>query len=304
MNLVILLRRQGLLKPLHLSRSVVLAVGGVAVSALMGLAFASGMWLGGQQGGGSGDPRLLRAERSELAALREQVRGRVDALSVRIGQMNAQLLRLDALGKRLTEITGIDSREFNFDDLPGVGGARTPAGADGGGVNTATPEISGMLDQIQQRLDSRDAQLLALEGAILARELDRATRPSGKPVQSGYISSHFGARQDPFSGHGASHLGVDFAGRAGSEVMAVGEGLVIEAGYHDEYGHLVEIRHGNGYVTRYAHNQRTLVKAGDRVTRGQPIALMGSTGRSTGAHVHFEVLKDGRPVNPLAYVGP
>jgi murein DD-endopeptidase MepM/ murein hydrolase activator NlpD len=304
MNLVILLRRQGLLKPLHLSRSIVLAVGGVAVSALMGLAFLSGLWVGGQTGGSAGDTRLLRAERSELEALREQVRGRVDALAVRIGQMNAQLLRLDALGKRLTEMAGIDSREFNFDDLPGVGGARPPAGGDADRLKAAAREISGMLDQIQQRLDSRDAQLLALEGAILARELDRATRPSGKPVQSGYISSHFGTRQDPFSGHGASHMGVDFAGRAGSEVVAVGEGLVIDAGYHDEYGHLVEIRHGNGYVTRYAHNQRTLVKAGDRVTRGQPIALMGSTGRSTGAHVHFEVLKDGRPVNPLAYVGP
>jgi murein DD-endopeptidase MepM/ murein hydrolase activator NlpD len=160
-----------------------------------------------------------------------------------------------------------------------------------------------MIDNVERRLDTRDAQLLALENVILSRRLHDAIQPDGRPVLQGFISSYYGERQDPFPGHEAQHRGMDFAGTAGSSVVAVAAGIVTWAGHRTGYGHLVEINHGNGYTTRYAHNQRGLVEVGRTVTRGQPVALMGSTGRSTGPHVHFEVLKDGRQVNPLTFIG-
>jgi murein DD-endopeptidase MepM/ murein hydrolase activator NlpD len=121
-------------------------------------------------------------------------------------------------------------------------------------------------------------------------------------VESGYISSLYGQRTDPFDGNQASHHGIDFAAVAGTQVLAVADGVVSHTGTDGGYGRMVEITHGNGYVTRYAHNAKLLVKPGQTVKRGDPIALMGSTGRSTGPHVHFEVLRDGRPMNPLSFV--
>jgi len=126
--------------------------------------------------------------------------------------------------------------------------------------------------------------------------------PEGRPVHSGYISSMFGNRTDPFTGRAAFHKGVDFAGREGSEVVAVASGVVIWSGDRYGYGQMVEINHGNGYVTRYAHNSDNLVAVGDTVKRGEVIAVMGSTGRATGPNLHFEVLHNGRVVNPLSYV--
>jgi murein DD-endopeptidase MepM/ murein hydrolase activator NlpD len=134
--------------------------------------------------------------------------------------------------------------------------------------------------------------------------LNQAIRPDGRPVVEGYISSYYGERQDPFNGHEAMHKGVDFAGVMGSQVVAVAAGVVTRAEGQAGYGNLVEINHGNGFVTRYGHNQKVLVGVGDTVVRGQSIALMGSTGRSTGPHVHFEVLRNGRQVNPIAFVDP
>jgi murein DD-endopeptidase MepM/ murein hydrolase activator NlpD len=161
-----------------------------------------------------------------------------------------------------------------------------------------------MLDAVEQKLEVRDAQLLALENVILSRSLTQAIRPEGRPVVEGYISSYYGERQDPFSGHEAWHKGVDFAGAQGSQVVAVAAGVVTRAEGQNGYGNLVEINHGNGFVTRYGHNQKVLVGVGETVVRGQSIALMGSTGRSTGPHVHFEVLRNGRQVNPIGYVDP
>jgi murein DD-endopeptidase MepM/ murein hydrolase activator NlpD len=160
-----------------------------------------------------------------------------------------------------------------------------------------------MLDSLEQRVDLRDAQLAALENVILARKLKEEIHPDGRPVHTGFISSYFGERQDPFSGHEAFHKGIDFAGAMGEDVVAVAAGVVTWAGERSGYGSMVEISHGNGYVTRYGHNQRTLVAVGQTVSRGQAVALMGSTGRSTGPHVHFEVLRNGRQVNPASFLG-
>jgi murein DD-endopeptidase MepM/ murein hydrolase activator NlpD len=218
---------------------------------------------------------------------------------MRLGEINAHVIRLDALGKRLTEMADIDNREFDFGRDPASGGPES----DGEGVSAQIPDLSQMLTALQKRVDLRDSQLAALENVILAKELKEQIHPEGRPVTGGFISSYFGEREDPFSGHEAYHKGVDFAGTAGSNVMAVAAGVVTWAGERTGYGNLVEINHGDGYVTRYAHNERTLVKVGQTVKRGEAVALMGSTGRSTGPHVHFEVIRNGRQVDPLSFIG-
>ena len=239
------------------------------------------------------------AEQAEVAALKTQLQDRVDALAMRLGVMNAHVIRLDALGKRLTQMAHINSREFDFDDDPPQGGSES----DGVGRGAQVPDLTSMIDNLGRRIDERSGQFAALENVILGRQLSLEIKPSGRPVREGYISSYFGERMDPFNGEDAFHKGVDFASGAGSDVLAVASGIVTWAGPREGYGNLVELNHGNGYVTRYAHAARTLVTVGDEVERGQAVAVVGSTGRSTGPHVHFEVLKDGREIDPMAFVG-
>jgi murein DD-endopeptidase MepM/ murein hydrolase activator NlpD len=306
MNLIFFSRRHGRTRSLNLRHPLALGVIGAGALAVLGIAFTLGVQLGQRNpiARASEAPlgRLASEERAELARLREQVQDRIDALSLRVGQLNAHLVRLDALGKRLTQMANISSREFNFDAAPAVGGPEEFEAGERGGA-ARIPDLTRMIDEVERRIDTRDAQLFALENVILSRRLHDAIQPEGRPVVQGFISSYYGERQDPFTGHGAHHKGMDFAGEAGSDVVAVATGIVTFVGHRAGFGHLVEINHGNGYVTRYAHNQRGLVQVGETVTRGQPVALMGSTGRSTGPHVHFEVLKNGRQVNPLTFIG-
>jgi murein DD-endopeptidase MepM/ murein hydrolase activator NlpD len=225
------------------------------------------------------------------------VQSRIDALAARMGQVNAHVLRIDALGKRLTEMANIDSREFDFDSAPAVGGPESE------GVGAELPDLSRMLERLEERVNLRGVQLAALENVILQRELREQIVPDGRPVRRGFLSSYFGERQDPLTGHESFHRGVDFAGTAGAEVVAVASGVVTFTGERAGYGKIVEVSHGAGLVTRYAHNQRNVVEVGQTVTRGDTLALMGSTGRSTGPHVHFEVIKNGRQVDPLSFIG-
>ena len=306
MNVVVFSQgRGGRSRHFNLAHPVTLGVLGVLVLAILGTAFAIGMQLGQRSGQSLGSrdadhwTRILGEQKAEIADLKARVQERVDAMAIRIGQLDAHVIRIDALGKRLTQMANIDRREFNFDDEPPSGG---PEGEDDG-VSFQLPDLSSSLHQLEQRVDLRDAQLSALENVIQARNLTAAIKPEGRPVAQGFISSYFGERDDPFTGHEAFHKGVDFAGSAGEPVVAVAAGVVTWAGERSGYGTLVEVSHGKGYVTRYAHNERTLVAVGETVTRGQPIALMGSTGRSTGPHVHFEVLRNGRQVNPLSFTG-
>jgi murein DD-endopeptidase MepM/ murein hydrolase activator NlpD len=241
----------------------------------------------------------LSDEKNEISLLRTQMQDRVDAMAMRLGAINAHILRLNALGKRLTEMANIDHREFNFDAEPSTGGPEN----DGEGVSAQIPDLNLMFNQVESRMELRDAQFGALENVILARKLNEEIHPEGRPVHHGFISSGFGERQDPFTGEEAVHKGVDFAGSRGDEVVAVAAGVITWAGERAGYGRLVEISHGNGFTTRYGHNQQSLVNVGDTVTRGEPIALMGSTGHSTGPHVHFEVLRNGHQVDPVTFIG-
>src|SRR6185369_11038369 len=293
MNLIFFSRRQGQARHLHLTHPVTLTIGGVAALGLLAATFALGMRLGSTG-------ITTRAQLTELGRLRQQVQDRVDSMSVRVGELNAHIIRIDALGKRLTQMANINNSELNFDVKPAVGGPEEESV----GASAQIPDLTRMMDDVQRRLEQRDSQLLALENVILSRSLNDAIRPEGRPVMEGYISSYFGGRTDPFDGHEAVHKGVDFAGAAGEQVMSVAAGVVTRAEPSSGYGNLVEINHGNGYVTRYGHNQRVLVAVGDMVVRGQPIALLGSTGRSTGPHVHFEVLRNGQQINPLSFIDP
>jgi murein DD-endopeptidase MepM/ murein hydrolase activator NlpD len=302
MNVIFFTRRVGIARHLNLSHPATLALVSVTALGLLVGIFALGLHLGE-----SSMARMavlnpgaaLRAQEAEVAQLKSELQDRVDALAMRLGVMNAHVIRLNALGKRLTEMAHINSREFDFDDDPPLGGSES----DGVGRGTQIPDLTLMIDDLGRRIDSRSGQFSALEHVILGRQLSLEIKPSGRPVREGYISSYFGERMDPFNGEDAFHKGVDFASDAGADVLAVASGIVTWAGPREGYGLLVEINHGNGYVTRYAHAARTLVAVGDQVERGQAVAVVGSTGRSTGPHLHFEVVKDGRQIDPMAFVG-
>jgi murein DD-endopeptidase MepM/ murein hydrolase activator NlpD len=280
-----------------------LAAYAAAAISVVGLVAAA--WLAGSRWGADGPlgqftlarwSEDLDAQREELARIEQDVDDQVGALATRVGRMQAQLIRLDALGKQLTEVAKLKRGEFDFDQPPAVGGPETA------GEGPVVPALDAMLDSMDAQIDDRRRQLTALQNLIMTRELARQIVPGGRPVETGYISSLYGPRTDPFDGHQANHQGIDFAGAAGTQVLAVADGIVSHTGSDGGYGRMIEITHGNGYVTRYAHNAKLLVKPGQTVKRGEAIALMGSTGRSTGTHVHFEVLRDGRPMNPLSFV--
>lgn len=301
MNLIFFSRRQGTARHLNLAHPATLGLLSLGALALLASVFAVGVKVGikGVSMGAMGEPAAVARERLELDAMRTHLQERIDGLASKMGLLNAHLIRLNALGKRLTQMANLNSREFDFDHDPAVGGPESEAAGRGAEV----PDLSAMIDQFDRRLDFRTTQFSALEDVLLGRQLSAEIRPTGRPVLAGYISSYFGERMDPFNGEEAFHKGVDFASEAGSDVLAVGEGVVTWAGPREGYGILVEVNHGNGYVTRYAHNSRVAVAPGDTVQRGQAIAVVGSTGRSTGPHVHFEVLKDGRQIDPMAFIG-
>lgn len=238
-------------------------------------------------------------QRTELEEAKLSAQDNLNALAVRLGQLQAHVMRLDALGQRLTHMAKLEDGEFNFENPPAQGG---PEGGSDGGQQLAVNDFLAMLDDLSRQLDDRGQQLNVLESLLINRNLQAEVLPAGRPIDKGWLSSHFGMRTDPFTGKREHHNGLDFAGKDGSDVLAVASGVVTWAGRRYGYGNLVEINHGNGYVTRYGHNKEILVKVGEPVKKGQVLSLMGSTGRSTGPHVHFEVLFNGRAVNPYDYV--
>lgn len=242
----------------------------------------------------------LEAQASELAELRRLTSENLDALTHRVGQMNAHVIRLDALGQRLTAMAELDDGEFDFSRSPGLGGPEDLLF--GESASNELADVLRMMDELDLQLRDRQTQLGVLENLMLDRSLRARVQPEGRPVAAGWISSRFGRRTDPFTGRPAVHRGVDFSGRPGTQILSAGDGVVIFAGSRYGYGRMVEVNHGNGYVTRYAHNKENLVQVGDTVRKGQPIATMGSTGRATGTHLHFEVLLNGRQVDPMPYI--
>lgn len=280
---------------------------GVGLVALVaGGSAGAGFWYGQQRtlaaAAGTQVAAALSAsvaqERAELAATREESLSTLDAFGLRLGQLQAEVQRLNALGERLVQKADLSAEEFDFESPPPLGGPAEPAQA----APSTAAELTEEMDRLFSELRDRDRKLALIEQLIMERDLSAEILPAGTPVLAGYITSRFGKRKDPITGRSTFHQGVDFAGKVGSDVLAVADGLVTASETQNGYGRTVEIRHGNGLVTRYAHNQKLLVEAGDIVKQGQVIAKLGSSGRSTGPHLHFEVLMDGKQVNPMHYV--
>jgi murein DD-endopeptidase MepM/ murein hydrolase activator NlpD len=239
----------------------------------------------------------MQQQRDTLEYAKVNASQQLNVLAARLSQLQGHVLRLDALGARLAAMAELDDFEFGLEHPPGMGGP-APSVQD----DTSVHDFIDALDRMTLELDARADKLAAMERLLLNRNLREHIVPAGVPVKSGWVSSLYGMRTNPISGRREAHEGMDFAGRPGTKILSVADGVVTWAGRRGGYGNLVEISHGDGYVTRYAHNKENLVSVGERVAKGQPIALMGSTGRSTGTHVHFEVLHDGKSVNPKNYI--
>lgn len=229
----------------------------------------------------------LDTQRYSLSLSQQQTQADIDALTHRLGQMQGHITRLDALGQKLVDMADLDSGEFNFDAVPALGGPE--AQDDYQSLNI--PELTGAITKLAAQIKSREHQLETLEHFVMDRNLAAEVLPSGRPLNKGWLSSGYGNKISSFTGKAQFHKGMDFAGKFNSEIIAVAGGVVIYSGWQNGYGHVLEISHADDFSTRYAHNARNLVAKGDAVKKGQVIALMGSTGRSRGPHVHFEVLK-------------
>lgn len=227
----------------------------------------------------------------------KQSEGQVEALTAKVAELQARLVRLDALGERLVKVAKLDKGEFDFRQLPGVGG---PLGKETSAQAPADFLLS--MDQLGQTVQNREQQFKALDSILMSRSFDMEALFDRLPVENGYMSSTFGYRTDPFNGKQEFHSGIDFTAPPGTAITAVAPGVVTSSMLTSDYGNLLEINHGGSFETRYAHNKVNLVKAGDVVKKGQVIALVGSTGRSTAPHVHFEVYKNGRVVDPATYL--
>jgi len=242
--------------------------------------------------------QAIQQQQSQLTEVRAKAEQDLNALAAKLGQLQAHANRLNALGERLTEIGKLNDGEFDFGSAPGLGG---PEALDTVS-DTQQHDLTDSLEALALQFAAQEQQLDVLEQVLLDRDLEAALMPTGSPVRAGYASSTYGMRIDPFTGRSHFHAGVDYNGPRGTEILAVADGVVRFAGRSAGYGNTVEIDHGNGYVTRYAHNQENLAAEGARVRAGDVIAKMGSSGRSTGSHVHIEVLHNGRAVNPVPFL--
>ncbi len=240
---------------------------------------------------------ILMSQKAELGETKEQAREHLDTLALQLGIMQSHILRLDALGERLTELGKLDQEEFNFGKDPALGGIEAAA-------STRSLELSEIVEEMQRLallVDDREHKLEILEGLIRHDKVEQGLKPAGQPAK-GWVSSDYGRRTDPFSGKKGFHHGVDIAGKKGSKVRTIASGVVVFSGKKNGYGNVIEILHANGYTTMYGHNSKNLVKLGALVSKGDIIGLMGSTGRSTGPHVHFEIARNGKSINPKKFL--
>ena len=266
----------------------------VAGVLLMAVGVAAGAGL--RDGVGFAEQARLQSQAAGQGARIDAAQREVNALAARLGELQAQANRLNALGERLTQAGQLADGEFDFDKPVPQGGA--------GPVRDMAPsELRAGMRAVSRQFQASGAQLSVLESLLFNRKLEAASLPSRAPVVAGYVTSGFGNRADPFGGGSQFHKGIDFDANTGDPVLAVADGVVSYSGVRSGYGNVVEVDHGNGYVTRYAHNSRLLVQVGELVRAGGQIAKAGSTGRSTGAHVHFEVWQDGRVVSPRQFLG-
>lgn len=239
----------------------------------------------------------LQQQSEQLADIKLQSREQLEALTRRLATMQAQLLRLEAVGERIVSVAELDDSEFDFSETVAVGGPESDYG-----IDYTVPQFMDAIQHLEEQLDDRQQQLENLEDLLVGRQTQSNLEITGRPVDRGWISSRFGRRTDPFTGRLSYHQGVDFSAERGTDIKATAAGVVTWSAQKQGYGLLVEVTHANGFQTRYGHADQLLVEVGEIVRKGQTIALVGSSGRSTGPHVHFEVYKNGRVVDPASYI--
>lgn len=245
--------------------------------------------------------------RSLLAALHEEqikksdaeVKDNLNAMAAKVGELQARIMRLDAFGERLARAANIKPTEFRFDEKPGQGGPMVSGGL---ARDLTAPEFQQMLTEMSRVLDDRSDKLGVLDSFLMDDRLARKTIPTTLPIAQGYYSSNYGSRIDPISGRQSFHTGVDLIAPTGTPILAAAGGVVSAVEFQPDYGNTVDVDHENGLTSRYAHVSKSMVKVGDVVMKGQQIALVGATGRTTGAHLHFEVREKGIPLNPNKFL--
>ena len=274
----------------------------VAAGVLLGLKLADGRWQLLFEDHIADMQNEMTISRQELFEDRQRVNQTLSLMTAKLAQMRASVVRLDALGEQLTELSDMDAGEFDFSAAPGLGGPEIQS-QQGYRSNTDMQiDLNSLMQSSGQTLSKREVQLKLLRSTLADKKLIDDRRLAGRPIAHGWQSSAYGMRTDPFTGEQRWHGGVDFAGRLGSDVIAVASGVITWSGEKSGYGKMVEVNHSDGYVTRYAHNQDNIAKLGTVVNKGDVIATMGTSGRSTGPHVHFEVFKNGRVVDPASYI--
>ena len=244
----------------------------------------------------------IELQREEVDAGRQQLDSSLSGMTLKLAKMRSRLVRLDALGEQLTQIASLEDGEFDFSSTPGLGGPIQTPLIEIANHAEIEEKVSTMFAKLEDSISSRESQLQILQSMLSDKKLKSERMVAGRPVKKGWLSSEYGMRIDPFHGKQQWHAGIDFAGRDGDDVIAVASGIVTWSGDRNGYGKMVEISHSDGYITRYAHNQENIANLGAIVQKGDVVAQMGSSGRSTGPHVHFEVFKNGRTVDPASYI--
>lgn len=241
---------------------------------------------------------LVDASQQELFEHKKSIQYDIDSMTLQIGKLMAQSTRLNALGSRLTEVADLSTEDFNLDHEPGLGGAALELT---GEINTPQ-NLYANLFNLEDAFIKQQENFNILAQLLNEQTVDQQATPHMLPIEKGWISSYYGKRIDPFTGQQANHAGMDYSGAYHAQIVAAGDGVVVWAGKRGSYGNMVEIDHGNGFMTRYAHADSIEVKLGQKVTAGDPIAVMGKSGRATSEHLHFEILKNGHKVNPLPFI--
>ena len=222
-------------------------------------------------------------QQEEVDAGRQQVDNSLSGMTLKLAKLRSRLVRLDALGEQLTQMASLEDGEFDFSSAPGLGGPIESPLAEIANEAEIEEKVSLMFAKLEDSISSRESQLQILQSMLSDKKLKRESMVAGRPIKKGWMSSEYGMRIDPFHGKQQWHAGVDFAGRDGDDVIAVASGVVTWSGDRNGYGKMVEINHSDGYITRYAHNQENIAHLGAIVQKGDVIAQMGSSGRSTGA---------------------
>ena len=282
--------------------SILLLGAPLAAGTMLGIKVADGRWQLLFDNSIAEMQHQIVVQKKEITAGRDQAQNSLAAMTVKLAKLRSRLVRLDALGEQLTEIADLNDGEFDFSSTPGLGGPISSPLARIAEQVEVQDKVSVMFAKLDNSITLRESQLQILKEMLSDDRSKKEQLVSGRPVKKGWMSSEYGMRIDPFHGQKQWHAGVDFAGREGDDIVAVASGVVTWSGKRSGYGLMVEVNHNDDFVTRYGHNSENIAEVGSVVKKGDVIARMGSSGRSTGPHVHFEVFRNGRTVDPASYI--